>query len=114
MSDNAAETVPSQAAPAAPGQPMFVQPGVAPVVMPMSAPGAVYYYPQLPGGGGILMVCVCVCVKLPQVCVEVLIRLTINFVSFDSLYQLITERERQENRSTNTNPMIITFSLCLL
>ena len=41
------------------GQPVFVQPGVPPVIpMAAAAPGAVYYYPQMhAGAGGILMVC---------------------------------------------------------
>lgn len=45
---------------APPGQPIFVQPGMPPGGVPMTAPpGTVIYYPQLPGtggAGGILMV----------------------------------------------------------
>ena len=55
-----AATIPPQASAPLPGQPVFVQPGVPPVGMPVSAaPGTVIYYPQMQGGaGGIIMVCV--------------------------------------------------------
>ena len=64
---NMAATAPPPATVAYPtpgGQPVFVQPGVPPVGVPMAmpavAPGGVYYYPQVNGGaGGILMVCPC-------------------------------------------------------
>ena len=56
-----AATAPPQASvPYPAGQPVFVQPGVPPVGVPMAAaaPGTVLYYPQMHGGaGGILMVC---------------------------------------------------------
>ena len=43
------------------GQPMFVPPGVAPQIaaapgMPAMAPGSVMYYPQMAGGGAVIMV----------------------------------------------------------
>ena len=55
-----AATIPPQALAPLPGQPVFVQPGVPPAGIPVSAaPGTVIYYPQMQGGaGGIIMVCV--------------------------------------------------------